>query len=226
VDPTYEQVLVQHGLQFWADCELYLINHIEAALRQNLASFLGAQEVANLLDQWAESKEDPDLVNTVLPDDAARLRFGRVLRALVREGVSIAPLGEILRAIQAGGLPHDDVHDAVRNVRLQLAKQLPGNGSRAPRGYAPESFESGISPWIVTQDGRLYLDIPPQVTQALMAEIREFLQHQAPNVTLIARDARIRPFMRQVVEIEFPRVFVIAEEELRPQDGETAPDES
>lgn len=223
VHRDYQSVLAEHGVEVWQDHELYLIHHIEAILRQNLATFVGAQETANLLERWSSEDDGSELVAQTLPDTAARLRFGRVLRALLAEGVSIAPWRKILEAVRGVGLPREDVHEAVRAARLHLKEHLPGNRDeyeRATRAHVPESFELGVSKGISWQGGTPFLEIRPEETKELMTNIRNSLYYEQDAV-IIASDATVRPLVHQLVALEFPRVHVIAEEELLSPDEET-----
>jgi type III secretion protein V len=218
VAPEYETIIVEQGLELWADHQLYMLYHLDAVLRSNLADFVGVQEIANLVEVWAQEEDGAELVAEALPDDTARLRFGRVLRALLDEQVSIAPWREILEAVREVGLPHDDVHEAVKAVRLRLKPHLPGNGSDAKRVFVPEYLEEKISSWIPAQDDIGSANIPPEETQYLMNEIREFVQRYDQDLVLVARESEVRPFMRRLVQMEFPHIVVIAEEERLPPD--------
>ena len=221
VDKKYEPVLVKNGLDFWPHHELYLVHHLEAVLHQNLHSFAGVQETSDLLEQWQVENGGSELVATAVPDRTALVRFARLLRALLVEGVSIAPWRQILAAVGEAGLPQEDVGAALRATRVNLKEHLPGNPKQlrgATRIQAPESFEDGVSSRISGQDGIAFLDLRPEETQGLLDEMRAFLDEHGQNVVLIARSAQVRPFMRQLVAVEFPRVYVIAEEELLPLD--------
>jgi len=56
------------------------------------------------------------------------------------------------------------------------------------------------------------------MAQELMDEVRSVLEDYEQEVLLTIHDAMVRPFVRQLVALEFPKVYVMAEEELLPQD--------
>jgi flagellar biosynthesis component FlhA len=179
------------------------------------------------LEQWGGEAEGSELVAEAVPNSTIQLRLGRLLRALLAEGVSIAPWRKILEAVREAGLPHEDVHEAARVVRLHVKEHLFGNPDKLQgmtRVRVPESFEHEVSKGIVLQDGTPFLDIRPEKTQELMNEIRSVLQDYGQDVVLIVHDAMVRPFVRQLVALEFPKVYVIAEEELLPQDEKAVQD--
>ena len=156
-------------------------------------------------------------------DAVCQLRFGRVLRALLAEQVSIAPWREILRVIQDVGLPHDDVHKAVQAVRLRLKPYLPGNGPQILRKQVPESVETRVARWLQAQDGKLYFSIPPEDTQDLLSTIRTYVEPFEKDIALVVRELRVRPFIRKLIELEFPNIMVMAEEECLTPDEQVAP---
>jgi tetratricopeptide (TPR) repeat protein len=212
VAKEFESLITQHQLELWRDPHLYIIHHLESLLRQNLSLFLGAQEVANLLDEWAGQPEGATLVSAAAPDLTAQIRLGRVLRALLSEQVTTAPWREILSAVRDTGLA-DDPQTAVRAARLRLKKFLPGNQPQQKRTLLPEAIESELAVWVEEQDGKRFLAIPPADTMELLKQIRELVQPDYPRLTLLVRDAALRPFVRQLVALEFPRLMTLAEEE-------------
>jgi flagellar biosynthesis component FlhA len=112
-------------------------------------------------------------------------------------------------------LPHDDVHEAVRAVRCRLKPHLPGNSVRKGREFIPTCIENRVARWVVEQGSKLFLAIPPEETRALLSEFREFAQAHNDDAVIV-REARIRPFVRRLLELEFPHIVVLSEEELLP----------
>jgi type III secretory pathway component EscV len=188
----------------------------EGVLKLRLAGFLGEQEVEDLLWDWTWKDLDAPVITRALPDDTARLRFGRVLRALLDEQFSIVSWRDIVEGVQAVGLAQDDVREVVRDVRLRLKRFLPGNSATATRVFCPESVERSLSNRVASQGGIQFLNIPPDEKSALLSEVREEVGPYEQDIVLIARDPSIRPYLRELIEWEFPRTMVIAKEELLP----------
>jgi flagellar biosynthesis component FlhA len=217
VEPSYGTAIAAKGLDLCTDHQLFMMRHVEAVVRDNLADFLGVQEVANLLERWEQEADGKALVAAALPDETARTRLGRVLRALVAEQVSIAAWREILKAIEQVGLPHDDVYEAVQTARLYLKPYLPGNDPHTQLAWVPESVERAIQPWLHTQDGKYFFALPPAVAQEIGNEMRQALQPLGQDVVLVTRTAWVRHFLRRLIGLEYPRVWVIARDELVPE---------
>jgi flagellar biosynthesis component FlhA len=210
-------------LELWDDPILYTIYHLESVLRRNLAEYLGIQEVENLLEQWEENDRGASLIQAALPDQAARYRFARVLRALVRERAPITRWPEILEVTHEVGLESDDVREAVRAIRLQLKENLPGNVKPAEQIKLPSKVEEELSRWLQHLDGKAFLALPPEETQEALSEIRELVGSNVRNAVLVTQSGELRPFVRRLVEIEFPDLMVLAEEELLlPDEGSVA----
>jgi type III secretion protein V len=206
-------LLERHGVEFWPRPEDFMVRHLEAVLRQNLIRFVGLQEVEDLLEEWGKESDGAALIAAALPDRPARLRFARLLRALVKEGVPLTSWRMILEVARHTGLSAEEISPALREVRVHLKEQLPGNESSAARaGLAPE-LETMASRWIRREAGKTFYAIPAEETQQLLAAVRELQAVHGPNFTLIVRDAELRPYLRRVVELEFPRVMVLSEEE-------------
>lgn len=213
----YWSTVVGRQLPLWEDPLQWMIVDLEAVLRANLADFLGVQEVENLIEKWANSESGAESITATLPDQASRLRFARVLRALVKEGVPITPWTEILAAAQNYASDHpgqSDLNQIVSAVRLQLKRLLTGNHPEAKRLELPSDLETLLSPWLQRQAGKTFLAMPPEETQDFLSAMRELIDSTSRNQVLVTRNAELRPFLRRLVELEFPRLAVMTQEEL------------
>jgi len=218
IQPDHWDLIINSGLELWAEPLVYMVYHLEAVLRQNLADFLGVQEVENLLEVWEQTEKGASLIKTALPDQTSRLRFARVLRALVKENVPITLWADILEAAQGVGLASDDVSKVVRAVRLRLKSLLPGNNQTATRLELPPELEAKITPWLWHEDGKMFFDIPPEETQEFLSEIRNLVDPSKRSLVLVTHNAELRPFVRNLVGLEFPDLMVISQEELLSQE--------
>lgn len=221
------------GETLWPDETVFAAFHLRAILRGNLADLLGVQDMEALIESWREETPGADPSVVSLPADQARLRFARLLRALVRERVPIIAWQAILATVRETGLAKDDLTDMVRAVRLRLKAQLPGADPYTARIRLTEDLEARIDPWVRHQDGKHFFAIPPEDTQELLADIRELVRDAPHRPVLVTSRGDLRPFIRRLVELEFPDLMVLADEELSATDtalnaedaGATAPAE-
>lgn len=214
VGNEYLDILKDYGYEIWDDPLLFMIYHLEAVLRRNLSQFLGIQEVENLLSQWQETEQGEALVNAILPNNETQLHFASLLRALVKENVPITSWEKILEAVNGPELTKNDVGAMVHTVRLQLKEMLPGNNTKAKLINLPYEIESKFANWIWQQNNKTFFAIPPEDTQELLSQIRELVNSSDVNEVLVVHRAEVRPFVRRLVELEYPTLMVLSLEEL------------
>src|SRR5205823_9402569 len=124
----------------------------------------GFQETAGLVEQWPKGSQDrvlPALFSEGLPPGRAGLRVVQALQRLVREGVGIMNLSDIL-AIVADTPPEVEVDDVVERARKAEALKgiLPGNEGRRRRIALAEEWEKQFEHWVDQRDGKSVLAIP------------------------------------------------------------------
>lgn len=206
------------GVPLWDSFE-YMTRHLESVLRDNLTTFVGFQEIHNLLDDWCRDKDaGPQrqaLVNQALPDLNRRVRFVQVLQGLLREYVPITKLRDILEAFRRHDAAEQDVFRVVEAVRLVLKNDLPGNrGSYQVLKPSP-AFEDEAKRWIRQRNGKTFFAIPPENTQELLSAVRSGVADLNQGRLVITTSVEgIRPFVRRLIELEFPRIIVLSTEEL------------
>lgn len=217
IDAAQVDTARQAGLTVWPDPHSYLAAHVEDRVRRALPLFLGAQEVANLLEGWLQDAADAQLVAVVLPDNQSRVRFGRILRALSAESVSLAGWRALLQAWPPGGWPDDDTHDALLHARLTLHDALPGNQPGDVIVDLPAAIEDMVAPWVSAYNGRRCLAMPPAEAQEALRLFRDWRADQTlaagQRLVVGVRQADLRPFIRRLLELETPGVLLIAHNE-------------
>jgi type III secretion protein V len=184
----------------------------EGALARSAHLLVGVQETQALLDGLEASA--PALVR-----EASRqlppVLLAEVLRRLVEEGVSVRPLRTILEALlEAGGASRGApalAEAARRALRRHIGHRCAGDGPLVallldPRAeLAVRSALSGEA-----------LALDPQVAAALLDALAREVQGQAaPPVVLASAD--VRRAVRALVAPRFPRVAVLAYEDLPPE---------
>ncbi|MBI4528487.1 MAG: FHIPEP family type III secretion protein [Deltaproteobacteria bacterium] len=207
-------LVTSKGIELWTDPLIYMVYHLEGVLRRNLVDFLGVQEVENLLESWEKLETGASLIRTALPDDVSRVRFARVLRAIVKERVPITDWKAILEAVGEVGLAHNDASEAVRAIRIRLKSLLSGNSRGDVRVELPREVEDKMVPWLWHDAGKTFFALPPEETQEILGDVRKLIDTSRKNLVLVVQSSELRPFVRRLVEIEFPDLMVIAEKEL------------
>jgi type III secretory pathway component EscV len=218
--------VAEHGFELWPDPMLYMVHHLESLLRENLILFFGMQEARELVEQWSAAG-DTGLAALTSKDV---FRLSRLLRELVREGVPITRgpdiVDELRRADATGSsdlaaiLATRPLEELLRVVRMRLRAFLPGNRAGDVRARLPPAIEARIAPFVQVDGSKHFLAMLPEETQALLTDIRELVESN-PDVTLVTSSSLLRPMVRRLVSIEWPRMMVIASEELVDPEGGT-----
>jgi len=209
--------LTAHGLEPLSETG-YILAHAQWVLRHHLDRFLGVEEVEELLARAPDGAPEDEAISSFLADDAARLRFARVLRALVREQVPVTDWHAIAQALRAS--PAGTLGDAVRHVRQALRERLPANREATTLVLLPRAWEERLLPEAP--------HVSPDSAHRLVVDVRRWLATRAPAVALVTREASLRPIVRRLVEYEFPGVAVLALDEVVqpervvPADGDAA----
>jgi flagellar biosynthesis protein FlhA len=106
------------------DAATVAATHLSELLRRNCHELLGRREVQELLDIFAKS--NPNLVDELVPNLLSLGDVIKVLRNLLREGVSIRDLRTILEALADHAVQTKDSVALTELVRERMAKYLTG----------------------------------------------------------------------------------------------------
>ena len=196
--------LTSHGVTPLTETQ-FMLRHVEDVLRQHLDMFLGVQEAEELIVRFTRDAQVPEIIRSSLANARERLLFARVLRALARERVPLTAWTAIAAGVQAAGW--STVPDLVREIRLRLETQLPGNETgttlvRVPREWL--TVESGSTGRVPSRAG-----ISAEAAHRMLIEVREWLLPHTAPVALVTADAAFRPMVRRLIEFEFPTVPVL-----------------
>ena len=213
--PLEAAPIVQRAGLAVRDAEEIVALRLEAVLRGAAPELIGLEETQRLLDRLRET--DAALVREVVPPRISLAALTQVLRRLVGEAVSIGDLRAILEQLaqQGGGRLDDDDPLVLERVRLGLRRQLTARYARDRRvealildGDAEEAVRGAVRP---TAGGSL-LQLEPDLADALLDSVRSELISQPRAVLLAPRE--LRRHVRRLIEGEFPRLPVLAFDEL------------
>jgi type III secretion protein V len=189
----------------------YLIHKIELVIRAHLARYLGPQEVATLVETWAEDGGDADLVATVLPDDDARLRLTWVLQGLVDENVPIDDWRTVLAAIQAAGGMTMPTSALRRAARGSLRARLPGPRTGKPAVSVPTDHEQALR----DQTPGEPLGYPHRDAQHdFLRWLRQTIAVSGPAITLVTATQDGRELVGALARTEERLVATLSEDEV------------
>jgi flagellar biosynthesis component FlhA len=218
VPPDKYELVTSQNLELWAEPLVYIIYHLEAIVRRNLANFWNLEDVEEWLHKEEADESYQRLIALALPDQQTRFFLARVLRALLREQVSISRRKDILTVFWESRLIEGNLSEAVRAVRLRLKHWLPGNQRTAQRLELSKDWEDGLGAGLEYVDGQTYFTAPPRETAKFLSMIHRTVPTTGENLVMVIQNAELRPFLRLLVEAELPSLAVLSEEEVFTSD--------
>jgi flagellar biosynthesis protein FlhA len=190
-----------------ADC---IARAVEAAIRRHGDRLLSRDAVARLIESLRAAQ--PAVVDQVVPGVLTIARIHRTLQCLLRDGVPIRPLAELLEIMADHAAEASDPAPLAEIVRKSLARSI-CRRARDPRGrlVAVRLEESAIDAAIGAA-GRP----PAQLMAELRRAVRPVVERGTRPVIVVPGDVRLR--VREALARHLPDVQVLAAEELADED--------
>ena len=197
-----------------------MTTHLGEVLRRNVHELLGRQEVQELMA--AVGKEAPKLVEDVVPGTVTLGEIVRVLRGVLREGLSIRDLRTILEAVADGAARSKDTAFLVEQVRRRLFRQITSKVADGQGVVRAVTLDRGTEDLLRRSlgqtDGEATLapeiDSARRLVAALEARAARFAAEGNPTVVIAPPDLR-RPLFDFATRF-VPDLWVITARELVP----------
>jgi type III secretion protein V len=192
-----------------------IVFHVQLAVKKHLGSFLGIQEVNQLLTRMAS--QYPDLVKEslrILPLQ----RIADVLRRLIEEDIAIRNLRDILEGLVEWGSREKDIVMLAEYVRHGLKRYLSdkyAGPSRSMRALLlhPEVEEHFRRALQVSNVGTI-LALDPETAQRFVQSLRTTIAEANASGLVLLTAMDIRRYVRKLIENEFSALPVLAYGEL------------
>ncbi|MCB9654723.1 MAG: type III secretion system export apparatus subunit SctV [Deltaproteobacteria bacterium] len=207
------------GIATWNAASV-LIFHLARALRVHARTFLGLQEVTELLDRLSEVY--PALVRETVPKIVSVVQLTDILRRLVDEKVSIRDLKSILEALAEHGAYENDGVALTEVVRSALSLQIAHNHANPDRSISVlllhGEIEEMVRSAIVRVPSGSYLAMDPELRMTILGAVTETLGPVARSGArgVILTSADVRRYVRKLIDEEHPDVAVLSFQELPP----------
>ena len=190
-----------------ADC---IARAIEAAIRRHGDQLLSRDAVARLIESLRAAQ--PAVVDQVVPGVLTIARIHRALQCLLRDGVPIRPLAELLEIMADHAAEAADPAQLAELVRRSLARSI-CRRARDPRGkLVTVRLEEPAIDAVIAAAGRP----PAQLMSELRRAVRPVVERGARPVIVVPADVRLR--VREALARHLPDVQVLAAEELAAED--------
>jgi flagellar biosynthesis protein FlhA len=197
-----------------------MTTHLSEVIRRNVHELIGRQEVQELLA--AVGKEAPKLVEDVVPGTVTLGELVRVVRGLLREGLSIRDMRTILEGVADGAARSKDTAFLVEQVRRRLYRQITAKVAD-PTGVVKavtldRATEEILRRSLGQSDGEATLapeiDIARRLVSALETRAARFAADGNPTVVIAPPDLR-RPLFDFAYRF-VPDLWVLTARELVP----------
>jgi hypothetical protein len=199
------------GLEVW-DRYRFMVAAAEGSALRNLERFVGLDGVAHQLDRWVETAPEHSRERRVELRDAIRaradglLKATRVMKALARERVRPGDADRILALL--GERETWTVGEIVEEVRRKLGARDLGADAGAPRLAVPLALEERLARAMRDAAGAPVVALSAGSADALRGELGEILESNGP-AALVVRDERVRPFVKRLIEPDWPATPVL-----------------
>jgi flagellar biosynthesis protein FlhA len=195
-----------------------IATHIGELLRTNAYRLVGRQEVAHLLEVL--SRTAPKVVDDVVPNLLPLGDVVRVLRNLVREGISIRDLRTILESLAELSTQTKDVEQLTELVRERLASHITARAKGADGHVAAltldprleEILRRSLREIAAGTGGAIDPEVLRVVTTNAERSIKKFGAISANPLLVTSPD--LRRYVRAIFERKLPQLGVVSFREI------------
>ena len=168
------------------------------------------------------AREHPALVRALVPARADLALIADVLRRLVAEGVGVRDLPSVLEALARALADTRDAVVLTERVRVGLKRHIthhfaqvaaaPGGARRVDALMLDAEAEEAVRGALRASGDSVVMALEPDLADAILASVdRELDAHKSG---IILTSAELRRHVRRLVEGDYPRLPVLAYQEL------------
>lgn len=202
------------------DCSTIVATHLTELLKSNLHELFGRQELVRVVDNFKET--NPKLVNDLIPDILNLGIVLKVMKNLLREGVSVRDLRTILETLSEYGPTIKDTEALTEFARQALfrtiTEKIKSDHGDIPLFTLDRNIEESIAQNIIQTDQGQQLSLDPKVTQIILASLNEKIE-EATNMgekMVVLCSPVIRSHFKRLTEKFIPNLVVVSHNELSP----------
>jgi flagellar biosynthesis protein FlhA len=202
------------------DLSTVIATHLTEVVRQNCADLLGRQELQTLLDGLKQTA--PKVIEDVIPNLVAVGTVLKVLKNLLKEGVSIRDLRTIIESIGEMAPHQKDPSYLTEHVRTSLArtitKKLVGFDGQLTLLTLDKNVEESIAAGIIQTDQGAQLSLDPEFVRQFISELNDQAAQMLgeTNQAVVLCSPIIRAHVKQLIDRFIPNVTVLSHNELSP----------
>jgi len=201
------------------DPESVLITHLGEILRRHAHELLSRDNVQQLIDRLAESQ--PTLVNSVVGDVAPVGLIHRVLQGLLKDGIAVRDLSQILESLGDHATRTKDPSVLTELARKALVRTITEqNADEAGKVKAivmEPALEYELRNSVQKESDGEYLALAPERAMDLGRKVveawRSAMDKGHERVVLMC-DFRVRPHLATMLSRQIPQLPILAYDEI------------
>jgi flagellar biosynthesis component FlhA len=198
------------------DGDQYILLCLEALIIQNLGRLFGIDEAEELMNGWSSQGNLGELLEETLPGKSGRVYFTRLLRNLVQARAPITRARTILEGFRHFVSGEASFEESETRIRSSLRALLPGNQPGAVRKELPAETEASMLQYLYNLNGRSILAAPMSVAMEWIKTLGELGNKADLRTCVVVEDARLRPALEYLFQVEAPGWTVMTRAELIP----------
>jgi flagellar biosynthesis protein FlhA len=195
--------------------------HLTEIIKDNMDELLSYAETKKLLDEL--DKDRQKLVSDMIPSQISVGGVQRVLKALLKERISIRDLPTILEGISEACSFTQSTTMIIEHVRARLARQI-SHSATNDAGFMPlitlsPEWEQNFAEALKGERDERQLALAPSKLQEFIAKVRTVFDRHAltgENPALLTSPL-LRPYVRSIVERFRPATMVLSQNEIHPK---------
>ncbi len=203
------------------DCSTIVATHLTEILKSNLHELFGRQELVRVLDNFKEI--NPKLVGDLVPDILNLGIILKVMKNLLREGVSVRDLRTILETLAEYGSTikeSDALTEMVRQALFRtITEKIKSDQGDIPLFTLDRNIEEQLAQNIIQTDQGQQLSLDPKVTQIILSSLNEKIE-EATSIgekMVVLCSPVIRSHFKRLTEKFIPNLVVVSHNELSPE---------
>jgi len=201
------------------DPESVLVTHLSEALRRHAYELLSRDDVQKLVDRLGQ--KHPALVKEVVGEMVPLGLLRRVLQNLLRDGVPIRDLAQIVEALGDHAGRTKDPRVLTEQARKALARaiteQYVDREGRVRAIVLAPAMEYELCGALTREGNQESLNLPPERALELARRIAEAWKgamEQGHDRVVLLCDGRLRPFLAEMTSRQVPHLPVLAYDEI------------
>jgi flagellar biosynthesis protein FlhA len=198
-----------------------MATHISEIIRQHSHELVGRQELQQLLDNLSATA--PKVVEDLIPNILNLGTVLRVIKNLLKEGVSIRDLRGILETLADYGSLTKDPEMLTEFVRQALGRTIIDQYKGADESLSVMTLDRDVEEMLADavqlSDQGSYLAMEPAAAQRLLNNIRKLTDRfdQAGATPVVLASPNIRRHVKRLTERFMPNLAVLSHNEIPPQ---------